>query len=149
MGEKILIGLVSALIALVLRECWAAWQRKKKKEKLAALIKQHLMQIQKDLTQHVRVRNKQAEFNSTLYCEIVVGDFLYDLLISNLDLFPKVGSIEKTVTFFHHYKINMSTVKSRLEASSDNQTFLTEGTYNNLIGYLKDAIEENDEISGT
>ena len=43
----------------------------------------------------------------------------------------------------------MSTVRSRLDTSNTGSAKLTEGTYNNLLNYLKDAIDELNSIAGT
>ena len=48
--------------------------------------------------------------------------------------------IEHTITFFHHYKVNMRTIQTRLK--SNDKASLTETSYRNLMGYLRDAIAE-------
>ena len=149
MDEKIIIGFIGAVLALILREVVEWFRKRSHRKKVAALSVEHLMQIKNDLVEHVIVSDGKANFSETQYCEIVVGDFLYDLITSNIKTFPDVSSIQKTITFFHHYKINMSTVRSRLDISDNNMAQLTEGTYNNLLNYLQDAIDELNSIANT
>ena len=149
MYEKIAIGFIGAILALILREVFEWFTTRSHRKKVAALCAKHLKQIKEDLVGHVKVINGKANFDETQYCEIVVGNFLYDLITSNIKTFPDVNSIEKTITFFHHYKINMSTVKARLDASENNTAYLTERTYNNLLGYLQEAIDEVNSIANT
>ena len=149
MDEKIVIGFIGAVLALILREVVEWFRKRSHRKKVAALSVKHLMQIKSDLVKHVIVSDGKANFGETQYCEIVVGDFLYDLITSNIKTFPDVSSIQKTITFFHHYKINMSTVRSRLDISANNMAQLTEGTYNNLLNYLQDSIDELNSIANT
>ncbi len=149
MFEKILIGFFGAIVALTLRE-FLEWRKcLSRRRKLSALCVEHLKQIHKDLIKHVKISEGNAFFGETQYCEVVVGDFLYDLFTSNIETFPNIDSVRKTIKFFHHYKINMSTVRSRLDTSNTGSAKLTEGTYNNLLNYLKDAIDELNSIAGT
>jgi len=149
MFEKILIGFFGAIIGLFLRELWECRKRLSRRKKLAALCVEHLKQIYEDLLKHVNVSGGKANFGETQYCEAVVGNFLYDLFTSNIEAFSNIHSVRKTITFFHHYKVNMSTVRSRLDASQNQNAQLTEGTYNNLLKYLKEAIDELNSIAVT
>ncbi len=147
MYGKIAIGFIGAILALILREIIGRYNLRSRRKQLAALCVEHLKQIHEDLIKHVQIRGSNANFGETQYCEIVVGDFLYDLITSNIEAFPNIRSLRKTITFFHHYKVNMSTVRSRLDASQNQSAHLTEGTYNNLLNYLKDAIDELNSIA--
>lgn len=142
MGEKITLVVFAALLAIILREGIAWLWRKSRRKKLVHLCTRHLEQIQPDLSGHVRTQDGKAVFSDTEYSEIVVGDFLYDLIINNIDVFEKGTAIERTITFFHHYKVNMRTIQSRLKASPDGRASLTETTYRGLMDYLRDAIAE-------
>ena len=147
MIEKALLAFVGAAIALVLREFVEIYKQKKRRKKIAALCVDHLIQIQQDLENHVIIKNGSAQFGETQYCEIVVGDFLYDLFTSNIEAFSDIKSIKNTTKFFHHYKVNMSTVKTRMLASGERSANLTEATFNNLKGYLQEAIKELSAIA--
>ncbi|MDH3327125.1 MAG: hypothetical protein OEM38_10455 [Gammaproteobacteria bacterium] len=125
MIEKILIGAIGAALALALREVIEWLRTRKRRLNLASLMVTHLRQIHRDLDEHVQVKNGQANFKETQYWEIVVGDFLHQLFTGNIDVFLNVKSLEATVTFFHHYKVNMATVRSRLDASSNQTAQLT------------------------
>ncbi len=147
MYGKITIALIGAIIALILREIIVRYNLRSRRKQLAALCVEHLKQIHEDLIEHVQIRGGNAYFGETQYCEIVVGDFLYDLITSNIEAFPNIRSLQKTIKFFHHYKVNMSTVRSRLDVSQTPSVHVTEGTYNNLLNYLKDAIGELNSIA--
>jgi hypothetical protein len=149
MVEKLLTAFFGAFIALVLREFIERRKSTNRRKNLAALCATHLKQIRHDLESHVEVEGGAAKFHDTNYRELVVGDFLYDLFTTNIELFPNAEDIQKTTTFFHHYKINMSTVKSRLEAAQGGFASLTELTYNNLKDYLNQSIDELEKISST
>jgi hypothetical protein len=148
MIEKLLIAFFGAVIALALREFVEKRKTTERRKNLVSLCVTHLKQIRSDLENHVAVGNNMASFNETNYCELVVGNFLYDLFTNNIDLFPNAGDIKKTTTFFHHYKINMSTIKSRLDKEGG-QASLTKETYNNLREYLNESISELEKISST
>lgn len=147
MIENILIAVVSAGIALLLKEHVDGRKSKARQKNLASLCARHLNMILNDLENHLEIRNGAVRFNETNYCELAVGEFLYDLFTSNIDLFPNVNIIEHTTEFFHHYQINMSTIKSRLDTGQGNLASITEGTYNNLRNYLREAIQELESIS--
>jgi len=144
--EKILIGAIGAALALIVREVFEWFKKLKRRHKLCLLAVTHLRQIRQDLDRHVKLENGNAIFKETQYCEIVVGDFLYQLLISNIDIFSKVESIEDTITFFHHYKVNMATVRARLDSSNNQTAQLSEATYNKLVERLDIAINELEAI---
>lgn len=146
MAENIALLLFGALLGVALREGIASLGRKSRRKKLARLCTQHLEQIQQALSDHVGTEDGKAVFSDTQYSEIVGGDFLYDLIINNIDAFEKGSAIERTITFFHHYKVNMRTIQSRLKKSSDGQAWLTETTYRGLMDYLRDAIAELDRL---
>jgi len=146
MYEKIVIGFIGALLALALRELFERCKQRNHRKKLAKLCVNHLAQIKEDLKKHVQIQNEQARFDATQYCEIVVGDFLYDLITKNISVFPNINSLKYTIEFFHHYKVNMSTVSSRLAESNNNIAYLREGTYNNLLIRLQKAIDELKKI---
>jgi hypothetical protein len=112
------------------------------RRKLAALCVTHLTQIRDDLKSHVKISGEQVVFSETNYNEAAVGHFLYDLFTANIDKFANLASINNTVTFFHHYKVNMSTVRSRLDSGKGDFANLTKGTFDNLLNYLEQAIDE-------
>ena len=91
---------------------------------------------------HIDIKNGKAIFNETTYNEAIVGHFLYDIITTNIDKFDDINSIKKTINFFHHYKINMSHIRTRLDESSRKMAPLTEGTFNNLVQYLEESIAE-------
>ena len=98
---------------------------------------------------HVTTNDNSAVFSETQYCEVVVGDFLYDLITSNIDVFNDVASLRKTTMFFHHYKIQMGNIKARMVAAGQPRASLTLGTYNNLKHDLDEAITELRGHAGT
>ena len=143
---KILIGFISAFIgaaiALILRELRENFKKIKYRKKIISLCREHLEKIQKDLKGHINIENGKAIFNETTYNEAIVGHFLYDIITTNIDKFDDINSIKKTINFFHHYKINMSHIRTRLDESSLKKVPLTEGTFNNLLQYLEESIAE-------
>lgn len=149
MIENITVGFIGAALALLIRELVEQYKRRSRRKGLAALCSKHLNHIRLDLTQHVKLKDGYAIFGETQYCEVGVGDFLYQLITSNIECFKNVNAINNTTTFFHHYMVNMGTVKARLETSDKRTTQLTEGTYNNLVQKLDRAIEELDDIAVT
>ena len=149
MLENITVGFIGAALALLAREFVEQYKLRARRKRLAALCSRHLKQIRSDLTQHVQVERGRATFGETQYCEVKVGDFLYNLIISNIECFKGVNSIERTITFFHHYMVNMGAVRARLERTDETSTELTEGTYINLAEKLNEAIQELDELAVT
>ena len=116
--------------------------RSVRRKRIAALCCEHLKKIREDLKEHVEIHNGNAKFSETQYSEVAVGDFLYHLITSNIDCFKSVDSVRETVNFFHHYMVNMSTIRSRLDGSTQGTANLTEATYNKLLEYLSEAINE-------
>lgn len=145
MGEiatKIFIGFIGAAIALILRELLENSKKIKYRKKIISLCREHLEKIRKDLKSHINIENDKAIFNETTYNEAIVGHFLYDIITTNIDKFDDINSIKKTINFFHHYKINMSHIRTRLDESSRKMAPLTKGTFNNLVQYLEESIAE-------
>lgn len=142
MTEKVVIGFIGAALALLIREAVAFWKTTIKRKRIAALCCEHLKKIRGDLCGHVEINNGNAKFNETQYSEVAVGDFLYDLITSNIDCFGSVNSVRETINFFHHYMVNMRTIRSRLDGSTQGTANLTEATYEKLLEYLNEAINE-------
>ena len=142
MAEKLFVGFIGAALALLIREIVTFWKTTIKRKRIAALCCEHLKKIQEDLQGHVEIHNGNAKFSETQYSEVAVGDFLYDLVTSNIDCFGSVDSVKETVNFFHHYMVNMRTIRSRLDASINGTANLTEETYNKILGNLNEAINE-------
>lgn len=149
MEEYLISAFVGAAVALLFRELPEIWKNHKRKKKLAKMCVEHLEQIQNDLNEHVRVNEGRAIFSETEYCEIIVGNFLHDLITNNMDVFPDASSIKKTIMFFHHYKVNMSTIKARMDGAGQQSASVTEPTFRNLQNYLSDAIGELKGLAGT
>ena len=142
MTEKVVIGFIGAVLALLIREAVAFWKTTIKRKRIAALCCEHLKKIRGDLRGHVEINNGNAKFNETQYSEVAVGNFLYDLITSNIDCFGSVNSVRETINFFHHYMVNMRTIRSRLDGSTQGTANLTEATYEKLLEYLNEAINE-------
>ena len=152
MWEKLFIAfagaIVGAIVALLIKEGRERLKLKSKGKKIAKVCSGHLEQIRQDLSDHVKVTNGNATFGETQYCEAVVGDFLYNLITSHIECFPAMDSFKRTLSFFHHYKVNMTTVRSRLDDGKSSTAQLTEATYKDLLEYLNGAIEELNSIAG-
>ncbi|GGE81374.1 hypothetical protein GCM10011533_37290 [Streptosporangium jomthongense] len=142
MTEKVIVGFIGAALALLIREALEYWKTTVRRKRIAALCCEHLKKIREDLQGHVELHNGNAKFSETQYSEVAVGDFLYELITSNIDCFGKVDSVRKTINFFHHYMVNMSTIRSRIDGSTHGTANLTEATYEKLLEYLDDAIDE-------
>ena len=142
MGEKILIGLIGAILALVIKEFVDRRKQIVKGRRIAALAVEHLEILRKDLTSHVKVDGGKAYFGETQYCEVAGADFLYTHITSNLECFKGVESVKKTILFLHHYKANIATIKVRLDGADTNVVSIHEGTYTNLVSSLGEAISE-------
>lgn len=142
MTEKVIVGFIGAALALLIREAVVFLKTTIKRKRIAALCCEHLKKIREDLQGHVEIHNGNAKFSETQYSEVAVGDFLYDLITANIDCFGSVNSVRKTINFFHHYMVNMSTIRSRLDGSTHGTANLTEGTYEKLLDYLDEAIKE-------
>ncbi len=149
MIEKVVIGFVGAALALIIREGVELYKRRIRRNQISAMCVEHLKMIRADLTGHVRVTNGHAHFEETQYCEVSVGDFLYQLITSNIECFGSIKSVAATVTFFHHYMVNMATVKACLGRGNVGRAELTEGTYNNLLQRLNGAIDELEAIASS
>ncbi|MFD1217560.1 hypothetical protein [Microbulbifer celer] len=142
MWEKILIGFIGAIIALAIKEFIDCLKRRAKSKLIASMAVKHLELIKSDLIDHVVLDKNNATFGETQYCEVVVGDFLYDLITSNIDCFSSAKDVEKSTLFFHKYKVNMATVKARLDNSVQKSTTLKIETYRALVAALEDALSE-------
>lgn len=142
MDEKLLIAFLGAIFALLLRELVAWLQRRSKRKKLIHVALPHLKRILEDLRNNPNKTSAVAKFSETNYWELVVGDWIYDQLISNLDSFPTPKKLEKTIEFFHHYKVNLSTLRARLDASGGKGAELTIATYQALVHRLEAAVHE-------
>jgi len=142
MGEKILIGLIGAILALIIKEFLDRRKQIIKGRRIAALAVEHLEILRKDLTGHVMVNGGRAYFGETQYCEVAGADFLYTHITSNLECFKGVESVKNTILFFHHYKANIATIKVRLDGAESNVVTINEGTYTKLISSLGEAISE-------
>ncbi|CAA0090995.1 Uncharacterised protein [Zhongshania aliphaticivorans] len=156
MGSEILIAIVGILGSLLgvtvgarLQESSTIKKQSTHRKNLAKLCANHLKMILKDLENQVEKKGNSAIFNETNYCELNVGNFLYDLFTSNIHLFSDAQQIEKTVTFFHHYKINMRTIRARLDQTNLDIATIEEGTFLNLRKRLQDAIGELEDIANT
>ena len=147
MAEKVIVGFIGAALALLIREAVAFWKTTIKRKRISALCCEHLKKIREDLQGHVEIHNGNAKFSETQYSEVAVGDFLYDLITSNIDCFGSVNSVRETVNFFHHYMVNMRTIRSRLDGSTHGTANLTEETYNKILEYLNEAIDELETAS--
>jgi hypothetical protein len=145
--SPLFIAFAGAAIALALRGVSDQLRNARFRRRLAALFVAHLKQVRSDLDDHVAIRAGTALIDETAYHEAVVGHFLYDLLTANVDRFVRMSSVEKTIDFFHHYKVNMSTVRARLDASQDHTASLKEATFRNLLRRLDEAIDELTGIS--
>lgn len=112
------------------------------------ILKENLEQLKKDLVRIRDERNSSVKrdndkifFGKTCISEISGYSFLFtDLLV------PKAREIRlsryiKTIKFFNHYRINVTTIESRYTESSQN-SWLTLGSVNILIDYLEGAIRE-------
>jgi hypothetical protein len=142
MTEILLSAFAGAAAALLLGGALRSVRQHDQRWRLAQLCLAHLERIQFDLLSHVRVDEAKASFGETQYHEAAVGHFLYDLLTSNMVAFTNPLAFAKTVDFFHHYKVNMSTVRSRLDRSDTRSAQLTKGTFENLLERLGQAIDE-------
>lgn len=142
MWEKILIGFIGAALALLIIEIFDRYKQKAKAKIIASLAVKHLGMIKRDLVDHFTTGEKKATFGKTQYCEAVVGDFLYDLITSNIECFSSASSVEKSIEFFHTYKVNMAKVKARLNNSTQRTAILKTDTYKNLLSALDGAINE-------
>jgi len=146
-----IVGILGTLLGVAISAYFQGSADLKKeslhRKNLSKLCAKHLIMIRGDLENHVELKGNLAIFNETIYCELNVGNFLYDLFTTNIHLFSDAKEIEKTVEFFHHYKINMSTIRARLDSQNLDVASLVEGTYTNLRVRLNDAIHELEEIS--
>jgi len=147
MLENVVAGFIGAALALLLRWAFEKATHLEASRKLAGLCVLHLEQIKHDLLHHIPRTDGHARFGETQYHEVAVGFFLYDLITANLEKFPSVRSLDRTMTFFHHYKVNMNTVRARLDTLVTGATAtLTNGTFDNLIDYLDGALSELREM---
>lgn len=145
--DKILIGFIGAILALLLKELVDRIKSRSRGRRIAKFVVEHLELLDNDFKTHVKVKDQKAYFETTQYNELAVLDFLYDQITSNIDCFSGVSQLRKTVLFFHHYKIQMSNLKTRLDHSDGTPAALTEQTYKNLLFYLEGAIDEQRRIS--
>ena len=146
MGEQLSIAFLGAVFALAIREM-AAWrQRKRKRKKLVQLAMPHLLKILEDLRDNPGTNLSEAQFTETNYWELIVGNWIYDQVIENLDAFPNLKKLEKTIDFFHHYKVNMATLRSRLASAKGKCAVLEIATYQKLVDRLHEAIDELERL---
>lgn len=150
MIENIAIAFVGAVIALLLREGREWCANKGRTRRVAQLCAEHPEVIKKNLEEHVSIQDRSAYYSETEFAEVAVGDFLYDRLLDELSAIGEVVRIEKTIRFFHHYKVDMATLASRLPKPGEfGKASLTQDTHEALIGYLNDSILELQALSGT
>lgn len=160
--ETFTASAAGAGIVLIVQYIVSRYKRLKKLRTTAWLIQHHLKKIKKNLHEHINLIDDKAEFSETQYTEVVIGDFLYSLFIENLDVIGNVEQFEKTIDFFHEYKINMGTLKVRFDTAKHNDMkrgnsteiprcvthqSVDRDTFYNLSGFINGAICELDDVA--
>lgn len=148
MLQDLVVAFFAACLALLFREYATRRERAEHAKKIAGLCLRHLEQIGEDLRNHVEIEGDRVYFRELQLREVEVGDFLYDLITANIHFFASALELEKTITFFHHYKINMATVRDRLDASRS-KGYLKQDSYDALLVYLDGSVAELKELAGT
>lgn len=144
---------LAVLVALFGERLWKhidkIANRERAKATAKAIIKPNLEQLRSDL---IRIRdqrnvgNKNDEaswiiFDSTSFSEVNGYYFLFsDVMLPNMELL-EMSRFSNAIEFFNHYKINMETIRQRLEEPYA-QKGLTLGTVNKLMERLEKTIKE-------
>jgi len=145
--KNLLPAFLGALAALLINEVWRLLRNASSCCKLCSLCLYHMRIIQRDLKNNVDDHEQErAKFDQTQYCESSVGVPLYDTIVSSIHLFPDAEAIRDTIIFFHHYKVNMATIKSRMETKGKTEAYVTRHTYDGILEKLDAAIRELEGI---
>jgi len=157
-GEVIQIGLLIAtflavLVALFGERFWKWLDRRKRREKIKKLLLHHLKQIQEDFARikEERTPSEEIEKGKVIFSEVSFNEingwlFLYDHILLRFIDDLDITKLSNTIDFFHHYKIQLHNIESRLKESENREGWITLGTFNKLMEYLSKSISELSQV---
>ena len=136
------ITFAAVLVALFGARIWRFVDNGRRKKETRAIILTNLMQLHTDLARMID-ENKFAPtliFDKASFSEVNGYDFIFtNLLLPNLVEF-ELSCYPGTIKFFNHYRINMETIKKRLETEGTGH--LSMGSLTSMMAKLEAAITE-------